>query len=132
MGEKESLCLLAGFLLMSIFLRVLAYSFYAGAINNLVTLVAILGFIASFAATFRPVVWALISEIYPNSIRGTAASLTTFALWIAVFIVSNIFLLLLKHLQGAYTFTLDAVINLISFFMIMIVRETKGKTSEQL
>jgi MFS transporter, SP family, arabinose:H+ symporter len=125
--------LLLGSLLMSIFLAVLSYSFYVGSVNNLVTLIAILGFIASFAATFGPVVWVLISEIYPNSIRGTAVSITTFALWVAAFIVSYTFPLLLKHLQGTYTFILYALINFIGFvFVIAAIQETKGKTLEQL
>ncbi len=122
-----------GFISMSIFLLLLSGLFFAGRLEGYGVLVFILGFIAAFAVSSGPVTWVIISEIYPNQIRGMAVSVATLALWVANFVVSYTFPLLLAHLQGGYTFLIYAGINLLGFvFVSAFVPETKGKSLEEL
>ena len=75
----------------------------------------------------------LISEIFPNRIRGAAMSLAVTALWIACFILTYTFPLLNSTLGSSGTFWLYAVICVAGFLFILLkLPETKGKTLEQL
>ena len=122
-----------GFISMGIFLLLLSGLFFAGKLEGYGVLVFILGFIAAFAMSAGPVTWVLISEIYPNQIRGVAVSVATLALWVANFLVSYTFPVLLARLDGGYTFLLYAAINLLGFvFVWAFVPETKGKSLEEL
>ncbi|MEQ9423502.1 MAG: sugar porter family MFS transporter [Cyclobacteriaceae bacterium] len=96
-------------------------------------LIFILGYIASFAASLGPIPWVMISEIFPTKTRGVAMSMAVLILWIAVYLVTQFFPILLESIGGAYTFWLfmiNAVILLI--FVWRIVPETKGKTLEEI
>lgn len=89
--------------------------------------------IAFFAATLGPVAWVFISEIFPNSIRGTAMSVAVLSLWLANFVLSFTFPILVESLGASYTFWLYAGICLLGIFYIKAkVPETKGKTLEQI
>ena len=79
----------------------------------------------------RPITWVLISEIFPNRIRGAAVSVAVSALWIACFILTYTFPMLNGALGPAPTFWLYAAICLAGFVFIKLrVPETKGKTLE--
>lgn len=96
-------------------------------------LIFILTYIASFAASFGPVVWVLISEIYPNKVRGRAASIATMSNWVSNFVVTLLFPVMLEGLGepvSFWIFTAWCVVSLI--FVIVIVPETKGKSLEQI
>ena len=122
-----------GFVSMAIFLLLLSGLFFAGKLEGYGVLLFILGFIAAFAVSSGPVTWVLISEIYPNQIRGLAVSVATLALWVANFLVSYTFPVLLARLDGGYTFLIYAAINLLGFvFVSAFVPETKGKSLEEL
>lgn len=122
-----------GFISMGLFLLLLSGLFFAGKLEGYSVLIFILGFIAAFAVSAGPVTWVLISEIYPNAIRGTAVSVATLALWVANFIVSYTFPFMLARLDGGYTFLIYAAINLLGFvFVTAFVPETKGKSLEEL
>ena len=89
--------------------------------------------IAFFAATLGPVAWVLISEIFPNSIRGVAMSLSVLSLWVANFILSFTFPILRDSLGPAGTFWTYASICLVGIFCIRsYVPETKGKSLEDI
>jgi SP family arabinose:H+ symporter-like MFS transporter len=125
--------LLAGAALMALSLGALSLLFFADHLHGYWVLLFILGFIASFAASFGPVVWVLIAEIYPNHIRGLAVSLATLALWSANFMVTGTFPSMLAHWDGGYTFLFYAIVNLASLlFVFFWVPETKGRTLEEL
>ena len=80
-----------------------------------------------------PATWVVISEIFPNRIRGAAVSLAVTALWIACFILTYTFPLLNSTLGSSGTFWLYAVICVAGFvFILFKLPETKGKTLEQL
>jgi SP family sugar:H+ symporter-like MFS transporter len=97
-----------------------------------VAVVALCGFVAFFAATWGPIVWVLLSEMFPNSIRAAAMSVTVMANWIANFIVSELFPELVGISLGlAYgLFTLFAVLSF--FFVWKWVTETRGTELEEM
>jgi SP family sugar porter-like MFS transporter len=75
----------------------------------------------------------LISEIFPNRIRGAAVSIAVSALWIASFILTFTFPMILRAIGSAATFWLYAAICCVGFvFIWMRVPETKGRTLEQI
>jgi MFS family permease len=92
-----------------------------------------MSYIAFFAFSLGPIVWVMISEIFPPRIRGVAAGVATMANWAANLLVALTFLTLLEVLGNAGTFTLYAAIGLVSIgFVRARVPETKGKTLEQI
>ena len=96
-------------------------------------LLLVLVAIARYAMSLAPVTWVMISEIFPNRIRGSAMSVSTFALWSACFVLTYSFPHLNKGLGPAGTFWIYAGISVLGFFFIKSrVRETKGKSLEQI
>ncbi len=96
-------------------------------------LIAIIGFVASFAISLGPVMWVLLSEIFPNQYRGMAMSLAGF--WNATVSASVTFIFPweLSHWGSAGTFLgygLMAAAAMI--FVLLFIPETKGKTLEEL
>ncbi len=89
--------------------------------------------IGIYAMSLAPITWVILSEIFPNRIRGAAMALATFVLWIACFILTYTFPLLNKGFGAAGTFWLYAVICILGFLFIrMNLPETKGKTLEEI
>jgi len=106
---------------------------YATGLGGSFVLILTLGAIACYAMSLAPVTWVVISEIFPNSIRGPAVSIAVSALWIACFILTFTFPLLTQRLETAGTFWLYSAICLAGLFFILLrVPETKGKTLEQI
>lgn len=102
-------------------------------------LIFLLLFMASFSISWGPVVWVLLSEIFPNHVKSLALSIAVFIQWIANLVVSQTFpiihenTLLQNTFHGAFSFMLYAVFCLIAFFFVWkIVPETKNKTLEQM
>jgi SP family arabinose:H+ symporter-like MFS transporter len=93
----------------------------------------ILLYIASFAASYGPVTWVVISEIFPIKMRGVAMSVATLALWIAVYVVTQMFPILLEKVGPAVTFWIFGAMSLLSFLFVWSqVPETKEKTLEEI
>ena len=89
--------------------------------------------IACYSFSLAPVTWVLISEIFPNRIRGAAVAVAVSALWIACFILTSSFPLLTRALGPAWTFWLYAAICVAGFIYIFVkLPETKNKSLEQL
>jgi SP family xylose:H+ symportor-like MFS transporter len=98
-----------------------------------------LGYIASFALSLGPVVWVLLSEIFPNQIRGKAMAIAVAAQWIANFAVSQTFPMmmgnqyLLDNFHGGFPFWFyGAMCVLTVLFVWKFVPETKGKKLEEM
>ncbi len=88
---------------------------------------------ALYALSLAPVTWVLLSEIFPNRIRGAAMSVSTFSLWSACFVLTFTFPHLNRGLGPAGTFWIYAGISVLGFLFIRArLTETKGKTLERI
>ena len=106
---------------------------YQQHVLGLPVLLLVLGAIACYAMSLAPVTWVVISEIFPNHIRGAAMSVAVCALWIACFILTYTFPMLNAKLGAAGTFWLYAVICVLGFIFIFFkLPETKGKSLEEI
>lgn len=123
---------LIGSMGMAVTLLLLAMSFYLK-MEGIFTLICIMLFIVFFASCIGPVFWTLVSEIFPNRIRGKALAFASFTQWIFNFLVVLLFPHFLALLGGAVTFLFLAVMSLIQFlFTYFYVPETKGKSLEEI
>lgn len=121
---------LCGIIFSLVFCGVL---FYSGHTQGLLLLILLLLYIACFAFSLGPVTWIIINEIFPTPVRVQAVSVCTMALWIAVWMVGQFFPWLLEKAGAAVTFWIFAGFSLANFFFSWkIVRETKGKTLEEM
>ena len=101
--------------------------------NPTVILLAILGFVASFAVSIGPIMWVLFSELFPNRVRGLAISFAGLVNSTVAFLVTFIFPWQLETIGNSGTFLiygLFAVVGLI--FVMRILPETKGRSLEEL
>lgn len=102
-------------------------------IQGLPMLILVVMAIACYSMSLAPVTWVVLSEIFPNRIRGAAMSIGTFALWTACFILTYTFPILNKLLNVSGTFWLYGIICIIGFFFILKrLPETKGKSLEMI
>ncbi|MDC1379040.1 sugar porter family MFS transporter [Algibacter sp.] len=102
-------------------------------INATLVLIGVLGFIACFAFSLGPVMWVLLSELFPNKYRGFAIGVIAFINSFISWIVQLLFPWELSNLGNALTFFIFGAIACIGFFvMIKILPETKGKSLEQI
>ena len=102
-------------------------------LKGLAILILVMIAIATYAMTLAPITWVVLSEIFPNSIRGTAMSIATTALWIACFVLTYTFPILNKMLIASGTFWLYSLICLSGFlFILKKLPETKGKSLEEI
>ncbi|MCX6371455.1 MAG: MFS transporter, partial [Solirubrobacterales bacterium] len=98
-----------------------------------ITMVGLVIFIASFAFSLGPVVWTIISEIYPARVRGKAVSFATAANWGAAFLVAQFFLTLTEGIGNSATFFLFAAMCVLGFiFVWRYVPETRGRSLEEI
>mgnify|MGYP001563674566 FL=1 len=101
--------------------------------NATIVLIGILGFIACFAFSLGPVMWVLLSELFPLKYRGLAIGFIAFVNSLISSIVQLIFPWELSNLGNALTFFIFGAVAFIGFFiMLKILPETKGKSLEEL
>src|SRR6185369_6053776 len=106
---------------------------YRGGVQGLPMLLLVLAAIACYSMSLAPVTWVVISEIFPNRIRGAAMAVAVSSLWIACFILTYTFPMLNATLGSAGTFWLYGAICVAGFVFIKLkLPETKGKTLEQI
>ncbi len=106
---------------------------------GVVSLIAILAFIGSFAMSMGPVVWVMLSEIFPNNVRAVAMSIAVAAQWLFNAFVANSFPIINNSavnqasFNGALPYFIFACFCLVAFFFVWrFVPETKGKTLEEM
>lgn len=123
---------------MAMGMLMLGTSFYLQ-MSPTIALISMLFYIASFAISWGPVCWVLLSEIFPNSIRGKALSIAVAAQWIANYFVSWTFPMMDKNtylvaqFNSGFAYWLYGIISVIAaIFIWKFVPETKGKTLEEL
>ncbi len=129
-GRKPLLFL--GLTGMFLALAVLAYSFaqphLSGALGN-IALGSMMVYVGCFAFSLGPIVWLLLSEIFPLGVRGLGMSLSTLANWVGNFLVSQFFLTMVDRLGRPATFGLYALLCIVTIvFVRAMVPETKRRS----
>ncbi len=107
--------------------------FYYFNFDGFPVLLMVLLAIAIYAMSLAPVTWVVLSEIFPNRIRGAAVAVCTFFLWGASFVLAYTFPLLNNSMGTHGTFWIYSGITLAGFIFIKFrLPETKGKSLEQI
>ena len=120
-------------LVLGVSLSVLPTPHHPGDPAAVITLICLGTFIASFAATWGPVVWVMIPEVLPLSVRGTAMGVAVFGNWAANFLVSQTFPPLLNALGPGPVFLGYAALGILAgVFVKAMVTETKGRSLEDI
>ena len=102
-------------------------------VNSKLVLFGLLGFVAAFAFSLGPVMWVLLSEIFPNKLRGVAMSFVAVLNSSASFTVQFVFPWELANLGTAATFMIYAAFAVVGFIlMYRLLPETKGRTLEEI
>ena len=129
---------IAGALIMALGMFALGTTFFLQKMG-IGSLICMLVYIAGFAMSWGPVVWILLSEIFPNKIRGKAMALAVAAQWICNYIVSWTFpmmdrnSLLVEKFHHGFAFWIYGLVSILAaWFMWKYVPETKGLTLEEM
>jgi MFS transporter, SP family, xylose:H+ symportor len=103
-----------------------------GKVIGVSTLIFIIIYTASFMMSWGPITWVLISEIFPNKIRGQAIAIAVAAQWAANYLISSTYPPMMEF-SGGLTYSFYGLMSLLSFiFVWKMVPETKGKTLEEM
>jgi len=134
LGRKP--LLYAGCAGMALALVALALSFGVHGLasqRGAIALISLMAYVGCFAFSLGPIVWLLISEIYPLRSRGLGMSVATFSNWTANFVVAQSFLTIISALGQAYTFLLYAGLSVVTIvFVRYAVPETKREELERI
>ena len=129
---------MAGALGMAASMFALGFTFYFQDMG-LAALVFMLFYVASFAISWGPVTWVLLSEIFPNRIRGRAMAVAVAAQWISNYLVSWTFPIMDKSsalnslFHHGFSYWIYGIMGLFAaWFVWKLVPETKGKSLEQM
>ncbi len=130
--------MIIGALGMAIAMLSLGFVFFSGATGYL-ALACMMLYVASFAVSWGPVVWVLLSEIFPNKIRGKAMAVAVAAQWISNYLVSLTFPMmddnsyLTEQFNHGFAYWIYGLMSLLGMWFIWkYVPETKGKTLEEM
>lgn len=105
----------------------------ATSMNATLVLIGILGFIACFAFSLGPIMWVMLSEMFPNLYRGLAIGVIGFVNSFVSWLVQQVFPWELSNLGNAMSFFIFGVIALLGFFFLLkTLPETKGKSLEEI
>jgi SP family sugar:H+ symporter-like MFS transporter len=125
--------MVASLLVLGVSLSVMSEPNSPGDPAAIITLVCLGTFIASFAATWGPVVWVMLPEILPLSVRGAALGVAVSLQWLANFAVSQTFPPMVDAWGAGAVFLGYAVMGLIATaFVLEFVTETKGRSLEEI
>jgi sugar porter (SP) family MFS transporter len=118
---------------MAICYLIIGYLFMSGNTEGWLILTVIVITPAFFAVGLGPTVWVVMSEIFPNKIRGVAMSIASLSLWVACYLLTLTFPVFVEWFSAANTFWIYAVICIIGVIVIgKYLPETKGVSLEEL
>ncbi|WP_299062763.1 D-xylose transporter XylE [uncultured Polaribacter sp.] len=130
--------MLIGALGMAVAMLTLGFVFFSGATGYL-ALGCMMLYVASFALSWGPVTWVLLSEIFPNKIRGKAMAIAVAAQWVSNYLVSLTFPMmndntaLTEQFNHGFAYWVYGIMSLIAmWFVWKYIPETKGKTLEEM
>ena len=124
--------MLFGSAALAVIYTAMGFCYFSG-VKGLPMLLLVLAAIGTYAMSLAPVTWVVISELFPNRIRGAAIAVAVSSLWIACFLLTFTFPWLNAKLGSAGTFWLYGAICVAGFvFIFARLPETKGKTLEQI
>jgi MFS transporter, SP family, sugar:H+ symporter len=136
--------LLIGSLGMAVTLFAMAYAFSNGTLDaadklqlsdsdGLIALVAANLYVMFFNASWGPVMWVMLGEMFPNQIRGSALAVCGLAQWSANYAITQAFPIMLVSMGLAASYSFYGVCALISFFLVKaFIKETVGKELEEM
>ncbi len=126
--------LLIGITGMVVCLATLVSVFYTQTLFvDVISVISLMGYVAFFAMSLGPVVWVLLSEIFPLKIRSKAVGAAIFINWLANYVVSLTFLDLIHYLGGGGTFLIYTALSVLALiFVYRFIPETKGKSLEEI
>ncbi len=117
---------------MAVTLFMLAAAFFFE-MNPIFTTICIMLFIAFFASCIGPAFWTMVTEMFPNRIRGQAVALASFTQWVFNFLVVLFFPYVLDAMGGSATFLFLGVMAVIQLLIVQVyLKETKGKSLEEI
>ena len=130
--------MIIGALGMAVAMLSLGFVFFSGATGYL-ALACMMLYVASFAVSWGPVTWVLLSEIFPNKIRGKAMAIAVAAQWVSNYLVSLTFPMmddnsyLTEQFNHGFAYWIYGLMSLLAmYFVWKFVPETKGKTLEEM
>jgi SP family sugar:H+ symporter-like MFS transporter len=140
-GRKPLLVI--GSLGMAVTLGLVAAAFATGSLVNgilqlshpagLLALVSANLYVVFFNASWGPIMWVMLGEMFPNQIRGSGLAVAGFAQWMANYAISVSFPVLASTVGLVVTYGFYALSALVSFFFVRaMVHETKGMELEQM
>jgi len=130
LGRKKLMLIGSGGLTI---IYIILGGFYFINFNGWPMLILVVTAIGIYAMSLAPVTWVVLSEIFPNKVRGIAMSISTLALWISSSLLVLTFPFLNKALNTSGTFWIYSGICLIGFiFILKKLPETKNKTLEEI
>jgi SP family arabinose:H+ symporter-like MFS transporter len=112
-----------------------AWGFHASgsAFNQVLVLAGLLGFVACFALSLGPVMWVLLSEIFPNRVRALAISCVGLVNSTVCFLAQLVFPWQMENLGGAQTFLVYGLFAVLGVALLArILPETRGRSLEEL
>ncbi len=136
--------LLAGSLGQAVMLGVMAYIFGTAPVGDADTLVlsetmgfyallAANAYIAFFAFSWGPVMWVMLGEMFPNQFRGAALAICGLVQWGSNFLITMTFPILLTFIGLGFSYGIYATFGFIAYFFVkMFIKETKGRTLEDM
>jgi sugar porter (SP) family MFS transporter len=129
-GRKK--LMLYGTASMTVIYGVIGFMFHQE-INGLPIVIAVLLNVMAYQLTLAPITWVILSEIFPNRIRGAAMSLSALVLWIGNFSLTYTFPSIKESIGWANNFWLYGFVCLLGFILLyFILPETKNKSLEQI
>jgi sugar porter (SP) family MFS transporter len=129
-GRKK--LLLIGTSAMALLYLLIGYSFYIDK-GGWVVVLLVLANVMFYSFTLAPLLWVVLSEIFPTRIRGAAMSIAALAHWVGNFSLTYTFPSIKENLGWANNFWLYGVICAFGFVVLyLVLPETKGKTLEQI
>lgn len=130
--------MIVGALAMAIAMFALGTSFFSHSLG-VFSLICMLVYVAGFAMSWGPVTWVLLSEIFPNNIRGKALAIAVACQWIANYLVSWTFPMMDKNsyliqlFNHGFAYWIYGLMGILAaFFVWKFIPETKGKTLEEM